>query len=139
MKVFETYRGFVCPWCVDPVDHMDVQSYAARFDEASWHFLAQLGLTPGYLKLQRRSLMALDQHTKYRLEVLAGSLLEIHTQLLETGHKTLRYLHRMIDTETRQEVATMELLVALLDTDERRTVALPENVVSCAEKMKSEG
>ena len=136
MKTVETYRGFICPG-LHHAGHMSMHSLASRFEEASWHFMAKLGLTPGYLKLQRRSVMALDQHTRYRLEVLEGSLLEIHTQLLESGHKTLRYLHRMMDTETLQEVATMELLVALLDTEARRNVALPENVLSCAEKMKN--
>lgn len=41
-----TYRGFAYPWQVDHVGHMNVQFYTARFDEASWQFLAALGLTP---------------------------------------------------------------------------------------------
>jgi hypothetical protein len=40
---FETYRGFIYPWVIDHVGQMNVQSYTARFDEASWHFLAHLG------------------------------------------------------------------------------------------------
>jgi acyl-CoA thioester hydrolase len=86
-REIETYRGFVYPWVIDHVGHMNVQSYTARFDETSWHFLAHLGLTPGYLKANNRGLVAIDQRTQYRLEVFAGSLLDIRTTLLETGNK----------------------------------------------------
>ncbi len=122
---FDTYRGFVYPWCIDHVGHMNVQSYVARFDEASWHFLARLGLTPSFLAAQNRGLVALDQHIRYQHEVLPGSLLNIKTALLDVQAKTLRYLHCMHNSETGQQVATMELLVGYLDKGTRRTTALP--------------
>ena len=62
------------PWVIDHVGHMNVQSYTARFDEASWHFLAHLGLSPGFLTENERSLVALDQRIQFKHEVLAGSL-----------------------------------------------------------------
>jgi acyl-CoA thioester hydrolase len=128
-RQFDTYRGFVYPWCIDHVGHMNVQSYVARFDEASWHFLARIGLTPSFLAAQNRGLVALDQRIRYRREVLPGSLLEVGTELLELGNKTLRYLHRMRNSETAEEVATMDLLVGYLDKAVRRTTPLP-NVVA---------
>jgi len=131
-REFETYRGFVYPWVIDHVGHMNVQSYTARFDEASWHFLFHLGLTPTYLKANNRGLVALDQRTQYKLEVLAGSLLDIRTVLLEANAKTLRYLHTMRNSEVGQDVATMELLIAFIDTEARKTVPLPKEVRSKA-------
>lgn len=129
---FETYRGFVYPWCIDHVGHMNVQSYVTRFDEASWQFLACLGLTPTFLAVQRRGLVALDQRIQYRREVLAGSLLHVDTALVELGGKTLRYLHRMANSETREEVATMDLQVGYIDTATRRMTALPALVAARA-------
>jgi acyl-CoA thioester hydrolase len=131
-RQFETYRGFVYPWCIDHVGHMNVQSYVARFDEASWHFLARIGLTPSFLAAQNRGLVALDQRIQYRREVLPGSLLDVATELMELGHKTLRYLHRMRNSETAEEVASMELLVGYLDKAARRTTALPDVVAARA-------
>lgn len=132
MTEVETYRGFVYPWCIDHVGHMNVQSYVARFDEASWHFLATLGLTPGFLALHGRGLVALDQRIQYRHEVLQGSLLEVRTGLAELGGKTLRYVHRMRNSETAQEVATMDLLVGYLDKTTRRMAPLPPFVADRA-------
>lgn len=132
---FDTYRGFVYPWCIDHVGHMNVQSYTGRFDEASWHFLARLGMTPTFLAAQDRGLVALDQRVQYRREVHAGSLLEIGTELLAVGGKTLRYLHRMRDSETAEEVATMDLLVGYLDKSTRRLAPLPEVVAARAREV----
>src|SRR6185295_10191579 len=70
----ETYRGVVYPWVIDHVGHMNVQFYTARFDEATWQFLARLGLTPTFLKRNHRSAAAVDQHTQYKRELVAGSL-----------------------------------------------------------------
>ncbi len=132
MKTFETYRGFVYPWCIDHVGHMNVQSYVGRFDEASWHFVARLGLTPRFLAARQCALVALDQRIAYRREVLQGTLLEVRSTLCEARTKTLRYQHRMLDSECGHEVAQMELLVGYLDKLSRRTTPLPEVVLARA-------
>jgi acyl-CoA thioester hydrolase len=137
-RQIETYRGFVYPWSMDHVGHMNVQFYVGRFDEASWHFLAQLGLTPSFLSQNRRSLVALDQRTQYKLEVLSGSLLHIHSELLELKSKTIRYQHSMKNSETGLEVASMELLVGYLDIDARKTTPLPAQVQELANAMQIE-
>ena len=134
-RPIETYRGFVYPWVIDHVGHMNVQSYTARFDEASWHFLAALGLTPSFLKQNNRSFVALDQRTRYRLEVLAGSLLDIKTELVEIKRKTIRYVHRMFNSESNEEVAAMELLVVYFDTVARSSVELPAEVAARAKEL----
>ncbi len=128
----ETYRGFVYPWVIDHVGHMNVQSYVGRFDEASWHFLAHLGLTPSVLKANKRGLVALDQRTQFKHEVLAGSLIDVRSELLEINTKTIRYRHTMRNSETGEDVATMELLVAYIDTAARKARPLPPEVLANA-------
>jgi acyl-CoA thioester hydrolase len=135
-RVIETYRGFVYPWSIDHVGHMNVQFYVGRFDEASWHFLAHLGLTPTFLTENQRGLVALDQRTQYKLEVLSGSLLHIQTELVEIKSKTIRYLHTMRNSETNAEVATMDLLVAYLNTEVRKATPLPPRVQELAAAMQ---
>jgi acyl-CoA thioester hydrolase len=131
-RQFSTYRGVVYPWCIDHVGHMNVQSYVGRFDEASWHFLACLGLTPSFLAAHDRGLVALDQRIQYRREVRAGALLDVSTELAELGSKTLRYLHRMRNSETSEEVACMDLLVGYLDKATRRMTPLPAVIAARA-------
>lgn len=131
----ETYRGFVYPWSMDHVGHMNVQFYTARFDEATWHFFARLGITPGFLKEHKRGMVALDQKTQYKQEVLSGSLLHVTTELLEIKRKTVRFLHRMYNSESGQEVATTELVGAFLDAEARKTTEFPQSVLDAAQAL----
>ena len=124
----ETYRGFVYPWVIDHVGHMNVQFYTARFDEASWQFLAQLGLTPGFLKRNGRAAVAVDQRTQYKREVVAGTLLHITSELVSLGRTSIRFMHRMYDSESGEEVAVSELVGVYFDTDSRSAAPLPVNV-----------
>lgn len=73
--VLETHRGVVYPWQIDQIGHMNVQFYTARFDEATWHFLAAIGITPAYLKGNGRGMGAVDQHTRYKQELHAQARL----------------------------------------------------------------
>jgi acyl-CoA thioester hydrolase len=108
---------------------MNVQFYTARFDEATWHLFAALGMTTSYFKANRRGMAALDQRTLYKRELHAGALIRITSELLEMKPKTIRFLHRMYDTENEEEVATTELVGAHIDTDARKAVPFPDEIV----------
>jgi acyl-CoA thioester hydrolase len=122
----ESYRGVVYPWHIDHVGHMNVQFYTARFDEATWQFLNRLGLSPTHFKTSGRSAVAADQRTQYKREVLGGTLLHVTTQLLEMGRKSLRFVHRMYDSESDEEVASTELVGVYFDTMRRVSLELPQ-------------
>ena len=125
----ETYRGVVYPWQIDHMDHMNVQFYTACFDAATWHLFAALGMTPGYLKQNRRGMAAVEQRTLYKRELHAGALIRITSELLEMKPKTMRFTHRMYDTESGAEVAATELVGVHIDTDTRRAVPFAQDIV----------
>jgi acyl-CoA thioester hydrolase len=137
-RQIETYRGFVYPSVIDHVGHMNVHSYTARFDEATWQFLARLGLTPSFLKENRRGAVAVDQHTQYKREVLAGALLHVTSELIALGRTSVRFMHHMFDSETGDEVATTEFVGVYFDTDHRVPAALPAQVHRRAAEMRIE-
>ena len=43
--------------------------------------------------------------------------------------KTIRFLHRMYDTESGAEVASTEIVGAHIDTDARKALPFPEEIV----------
>jgi acyl-CoA thioester hydrolase len=135
-RSIETYRGVVYPWSIDHVGHMNVASYTARFDEATWHFLGALGLTPDFMEEHRRSAVAADQRTQYKREVLSGSLLHITSELRELGRKSIRFTHTMYDSSNGQVVATTELVGVYFDLDARVSVDLPDLVREAAKKLE---
>jgi len=133
----ETQRSVVYPWVIDHVGHMNVQFYAARFDEASWQFLSQIGLSPAFLKRSGRAAVAVDQRTQYKREVFAGSLLHITSELVSLGHSSIRFVHRMYDSETSEEVAVSEITGVYFDTYRRAKTPLPASVHRRAEQMRA--
>ncbi len=130
--LLETYRGVVYPWHIDQIGHMNVQFYTARFDEATWHFFAAIGITPGYLKVNGRGMAAVDQHTRYLQELHAGALIRITSELLEIKSKTVRFRHHMYDAESGAEVAFTDLVGVHVDIATRRSVPLPAEITERA-------
>jgi len=120
-----TYRGFVYPWQLDRHGRMHLHTHAARFDEASWHLLALLGLGPRRLSEHKQAFVALEQRVSYTRDVGAPAALHIDSELLEIGASTLRYRHMLRDSETRATLSTMERLIALIGLEERQPISLP--------------
>ncbi len=131
--LLETYRSFIYPWQMGHVGHMNVQFHTARFNEATWHFFARFGLTPGFLKDNHRGMAALDQRIQYKERALAGSLLHIQTELLKIKRKTVRFVHHMYNNETGDEVAMAKLVGTYLDKDTRKTTELPQSAIETGE------
>ena len=130
MAQVETYRGFVYPWNIDHVGHMNVQFYVGKFDEASWNFLAGFGITPNYLKENNRGVVAAEQNIKYQQEVVSGSLLVVRSYLVEVKSKVLKYKHIMYNGETNEQVAEMLLTVIHIDAVTRKSCDIPKGILS---------
>ena len=115
---------------------MNVASYTARFDEATWQFLGALGLTPSYLTQHGRSAVAADKRTQYEREVLSGSLLHVTSELRELGRKSIRFTHVMFDSESDVVVATTDLVGVYFDLVGRTSVDLPDIVREAAKRLE---
>ena len=134
--MIETYRGVVYPHQLDHMGHMNVQWYTSKFDEATWHFFAHLGITNDYIKANNKGMAALEQTTKYKAELMAGDLLCIKTRLLEVRAKTLRFIHTMYDAATNKEVSTSELVGIHLDRVRRKGCEFPDAIrIRCESEL----
>ena len=128
MNETETYRGVIYPWHCDFNDHMNVQHYIGRFDEATWHYLASIGISPSYLKTENRAMVAAEQNIKYFEELHAGDLIFVQTSLMELKSKTIIFLHKMINAETGHVVAEGRMVGVHIDKKTRSAIAFPEEV-----------
>lgn len=126
--MIETYRGVVYPHQLDHMDHMNVQWYTAKFDEATWHLFLAVGITSAYIRENKRGMAALEQTTKYKSEIVAGDLLLVKSTVLEVTDKTIRFRHMMLNAETGAEMATSELLTIHLDRVKRKSCRLPDHI-----------
>jgi len=126
--MIETYRGVVYPYQLDHMDHMNVQWYTSKFDEATWHLFAGVGLTSDYFNKGNKGMAALQQTTKYKAELIAGNLIVVKSKILEVRDKTLRFFHSMENAETGVEAATTELVAAHLDRALRKSSPFPDDI-----------
>lgn len=133
-----TYKGLVYPWHCDHMGHMNVMWYVGKFDEATWAFFANIGLSPAFLRDSGTGMAATEQHLTYQREAMPGDMLEIFTELIEVKNKILRFSHEMRDVETGEITATCELVGVHLDTTARKSIALPEDVREKALAMIAE-
>ena len=119
----------VYPWHCDHMGHMNVMWYTGKFDEATWHLLARIGLTPSYLREQKRGMVAVQQETSYKRELVAGDLIEIQSGVLEIREKVIRSFHEMLNAETRELAAKTILTGVHLDTEMRKSCPFPAEII----------
>ncbi len=123
-----TYRGTIYPWHCDHVGRMNVMWYVGKFDEATWCFLTDLGLTPGLLRAESRGMAAVKQEISYSRELLAGDVVTVRTRLLEFRERVIRFRQEMLNADSGEVAATTDLTAVHMDTAARRAIALPEAV-----------
>lgn len=132
-----TYKGTVYPWHCDHVGHMNVMWYTGKFDEATWNLFAELGITPSYLREQKRGMVAVQQTNAYKQELLAGDVIEIRSQVLEVRDKVIRFKHEMRNIETNTVAATSEFTAVHLDRQARKSCLFPPAILAAAEARLS--
>ena len=133
--MLETYRGVVYPHQLDHMDHMNVQWYTSKFDEATWHLFSSVGITSVYIRSKSRGMAAVEQTTKYKAEAMSGDLLVVKSKILEVKQKVIRFVHTMYNSETEMVVATSELVAVHLDREKRQACTIPEEIKGNCEKL----
>jgi acyl-CoA thioester hydrolase len=123
-----TARGVVYPWQCDHMGHMNVMWYTGKFDEATWQLMAQIGLTPTYLRANKRGLAAVEQQTAYKRELFAGDLIVIRSRILEMREKVIRFHHEMLNGETGEVAATTTLTGVHLNSEGRKSCPFPAEI-----------
>jgi len=130
-----TYRGAVYPMHCDHMGHMNVASYVAKFDEASWSLFCALGLTPSYLRGERFGMAGVQQNITYRQELFPGDVLEVRSRVLEIGDKRIRFEHVMTNVERGEIAASCELTAVHLDKVAHKAIPLPAAVREKAQAL----
>ena len=133
--MIETYRGLVYPWNCDHMNHMNVQFYVAKFDEATWQLFAYLGITTPYMKSNNRGMVALEQNIKYKRELISGDAIFIKSKIIQIEEKKIRFIHEMYNMDKNEIAAETELLGMHIDTSIRKSCKFPEDVFQKAKSF----
>ncbi len=133
-----TARSVVYPWQCDHMGHMNVMWYTGKFDEGTWHLFRQIGITPSYLREKQRGMVAVQQETTYKRELLAGDVITIRSGILEIREKVIRIYHEMVNGETDEVAATTTITGVHLDTGTRKSSPFPADILERGRRFVSQ-
>lgn len=130
----ETYKGAVVASEYDSETHMNSQIYVSRFDQATWFLLHSIGITPRSVKRARRRIAVVRQSYQFLEELRGGELVVIQSGFVAIGSKFFRFLHRMLDGETGQLIATSDYTAVEASLATGKSVPLPKALRRLAER-----
>lgn len=134
-ELLVTAQSVVYPWHCDHMGHMNVMWYTGKFDEATWHLFAHIGVTPSYLREHRRGMVAVQQDTTYKKELFAGDLVTIRSGILDMREKVIVFYHEMLNSETGELAATTKLTGVHLDAVGRKSSPFPKEILDRAQRF----
>jgi len=109
-----------------------------KFDEATWQFLSNVGLSRSRLSHEGAGMAAVEQQIEYKRELRAGDLITIRSAVLEVREKSVRFAHEMWNDETGELAARTVLVGVHFDLTERKARSLPLDVRERATVMMEE-
>ena len=128
-----TYRGNVYPRDCDHMGHMNVTSYMEKFDNATWNFFADNGLSREFLNSQEIGLAAVNQNLTYKRELYPGDTITIRSHLLTLEGKKIKFRSIMCLGDTNKVVAELENLAVCIDIHKRKACNFPDEILKKAQ------
>ncbi|MGX1306650.1 acyl-CoA thioester hydrolase [Amorphus suaedae] len=98
MPALQTQVSFVNAWECDENDHLNVQFYFGRFEEADLHFRAMTDLDPALVRSAR--------HVRYHAELRKGDLVEVESGFVDDGDGGFSVVHALKNLSDGRVCAT---------------------------------
>jgi acyl-CoA thioesterase FadM len=113
-------------WEVDERGELSLSAYVHRFAYACLHVCSAFGMTPGYMRKERRGFSTFET----RLHLLApppgaGEGLVLQSALVAAGTSSLRMVHEMRHAQTGERLALFHQSGVHFDMEARRSAPLP--------------
>jgi acyl-CoA thioesterase FadM len=128
VRLIEAARDTIKPWEVDRNGFAAPPAFIHRFTAANGHVLGAFGLTPAYLRRERRGFSTFEFDLAIPGALRAGDHVRVQSGLVHMGNSSMRMLHRMTNARTEAVVATLEQAGVSLDLDARRPSPLPDDL-----------
>jgi acyl-CoA thioesterase FadM len=122
----ESARDTVKPWEIDVFGQSAFPFYIHRFSAGGIQTFAAFGMTPAYMRDERRGMSTFEFQLEFLGELHAGDPAHVKTALLHIGNSSIRVFHKLFNGRSGTLVATLDQLGVHLDVDARRPTALPD-------------
>ena len=123
-----TYRGVVYPWQCDSMGHLTTRCYMGMFDDASLHFLYEVGFRTSSLTEAKIGWADVKHSIEYLKELRHGALIQIESQPVSISVRSIEYLHEMRHIEFGELHARMLAKTVQFDLSARKSVPILADV-----------
>jgi acyl-CoA thioesterase FadM len=131
----DSARDTVKPWEIDVFGQSAFPFYIHRFSAGGIQTFAAFGMTPAYMREQRRGMSTFEFQLAFRGALHAGDPVHVKTGLLHLGNSSIRVFHRMFHGRTGVLVASLDQFGVHLDVDARRPTPLPDALRERAQSL----
>ena len=127
-RLRDAARDTVKPQEVDVTGQLALSAAVHRFSAANAHVLTAFGLTPAYMREQRRGFSTFEFQLGMGGNVQPGDPLVVRSGLVHVGNSSMQIFHVMTDARTGGEVASLHQSGVHFDQDRRRPAPLPDDL-----------
>src|SRR5215510_4693936 len=131
----ETYRSTVRPTDCDDLGHMNVQHYFAAVSNGMFVMMSRLGLTPEEIQRRQMSFAVVHAETDFHHELRSGDVMVLQSTVLELGHKSATFQHRLRNLSTNSVAMTTDFKCVLLDLSRREAIPIPDDIRAAAVEL----
>jgi acyl-CoA thioester hydrolase len=130
-----TYAGMVYPRDCDHMGHMNVASYVAKFDEATWQLFAHIGMDGAYFRNRKGAVGGVDQHLTYKREMFPGDGIQVTTRVVEVRPRVITVRHELIESTSGELAAVCTTTAVHMDAVNRGASPFPDHVYERARRL----
>jgi acyl-CoA thioester hydrolase len=113
---------------VDVTGQLALSAAVHRFSASNAHVLTSFGLTPAYMREQRRGFSTFEFQLAMGGPVRPGDPLVVRSGLVHLGTSSMRIFHLMTDAQTGVEVASLHQSGVHFDQERRRPIPLSDEL-----------
>jgi acyl-CoA thioesterase FadM len=122
----------VQPWEIGNDKALSWQHLIHHFSGAGLHACRAAGMTPKYLRDNRRGYSTFELDIAIETLPRVGDRIAVRSGVLQVGKSSIRFLHRMIDARTGERLASMSQFGVHFDLEARRPAPLPDALRAAA-------
>jgi acyl-CoA thioesterase FadM len=125
----------VQPWEIGNEGRLSWQHLVHHFSGAGLHACRAAGMTPKYLRDNRRGYSTFELDVAIDALPRAGDRIAVRSGILQVGKSSIRFLHRMVDARTGKRLASMGQFGVHFDLEARRPAPLPDALREAANSL----
>ncbi len=110
-------------------NHMNMAYYVLIFDQVWEIMLQKFKMGEDSAKTENMSTMVVETHTTYNNEVKEGEEVEINLTFFDHDKKRLHFKMEMLEKNTKQLSATLEMLSLYIDLNKRKVAEFEEDKI----------